>query len=305
MRSSSVAGSGEDELMGRNQDGQKFAFITGAASGIGHATAELFASQGWWVGAADVNIAGLETLRDVLGRDRCRLWHLDVRDKAAYDAVVAELAEETGGRLDLLYNNAGIGAAGFFEDIPLEESLRVIDINLVGVINGIYAALPLLKATPNSLCFTTSSSAATYGAPSLAVYTATKFAVKGLTEALAVELSRCGVRVADVLPGVIDTAIFEDSPVYVDGQKQPTGGMGNAATIASDEGPFRLIQPSEVADAVWRCYEGENRLHWYVPEDVEEIEKAKTASPESQRDARIAIQEANLRAAAQGAPSSD
>jgi NAD(P)-dependent dehydrogenase (short-subunit alcohol dehydrogenase family) len=281
MRTSSVAGSGEDELMGRNQDEQKFAFITGAASGIGRATAERFASEGWWVGAADVNGAGLETLRDALGKDRCRLWHLDVRDKVAYDAVVAELAEETGGRLDLLFNNAGIGAAGFFEDIPLD------------------------KATPGSLCFTTSSSAATYGAPSLAVYTATKFAVKGLTEALAVELSRCDVRVADVLPGVIDTAIFEDSPVYVDGQKQPTGGMGNAATIASDEGPFRLIQPSEVADAVWRCYEGENRLHWYVPEDVEEIEKAKTASPESQRDARIALQEANLRAAAQGAPTSD
>jgi NAD(P)-dependent dehydrogenase (short-subunit alcohol dehydrogenase family) len=268
---------------------QKIAFITGAASGIGRATAELFAEQGWWIGAADRDSAGLESLREALGKESCRPWHLDVTDKSAYDAVVAELSEETGGRLDLLFNNAGIGAAGFFEHIPIEESLKVIDVNLVGVINGIYAALPLLKSTPNSLCFSTSSSAATYGAPNLAVYAATKFAVKGLTEALAVELSRCDVRVADVLPGVIDTAIFGNSPVYVEGVKQSTEGMGSAATIAAAEGAFRLVPPSRVADAVWRCYEGDPRMHWYVPEEVEDVDKTKAASPEAMRDARIAI----------------
>ena len=161
------------------------------------------------------------------------------------------------------------------------------------MINGIYAALPLLKATPNSLCFTTSSSAATYGAPNLAVYTATKFAVKGLTEALAVELSRCDVRVADVLPGVIDTAIFGDSPVYVNGQKLANLGP---ATAAAKEGPFRLVPPSMVAEAVWRCYHGDPRMHWYVPDEVEAIDKSKAASAEAMRDERIAA----LRAAAGG-----
>jgi len=267
---------------------QKVAFITGAASGIGRATAELFAERGWWIGAADLNTEGLETLRDALGKDRCRPWHLDVTDKAAYDAVIAELSEETGGRLDLLHNNAGIGAAGYFEEIPIEQSLKIIDINLVGVINGIYAALPLLKATPNSLCFTTSSSAATYGAPSLAVYAATKFAVKGLTEALAVELSRCDVRVADVLPGLIDTPILTDSALYVKGEEQITEGRTIGAG-APTEGPFRLIQPSSVAEAVWRCSEGDPRMHWYVPEEIEDIDKAKADSPETMRDARIAM----------------
>jgi NADP-dependent 3-hydroxy acid dehydrogenase YdfG len=273
---------------------QKIAFITGAASGIGRATAELFAEQGWWIGAADRNAAGLETLRDSLGSERCRTWQLDVTDKAAYDTVIGELAEEAGGRLDLLFNNAGVGAAGFFEEIPLEETLKVIDINLVGVINGIYAALPLLKATPNSLCFSTSSSAATYGAPHLAVYTATKFAVKGLTEALAVELSRCNVRVADVLPGVIDTAIFGDSPVFVNGERQASMGPASASAAASGEGAFRLVSPRGVAEAVWRCYEGDTRLHWYVPEEVEDIEKAKVDSPEAMRDARIAMLKASM-----------
>jgi NAD(P)-dependent dehydrogenase (short-subunit alcohol dehydrogenase family) len=267
---------------------RKTAFITGAASGIGRATAELFAEQGWWIGAADRNAAGLETLRDAIGKDSCRPWRLDVTDKAAYDAVVADLAEETGGRLDLLFNNAGIGAAGFFEDIPIEESLKIIDVNLIGVINGIYAALPLLKATPNSLCFTTSSSAATYGAPSLAVYAATKFAVKGLTEALAVELSRCDVRVADVLPGLIDTAILSESPLYVDGRVQPTESRTIGANPPT-EGAFRLIPPRLVAEAVWRCYEGDARMHWYVPDEIEEIDKGKADSPEAMRDARIAL----------------
>ena len=125
----------------------KAAFITGAASGIGRATAELFAEQGFWIGAADRNVAGLEALRAELGRDQCRTWRLDVADKAAYDKVIDEVAEETGGRLDLLFNNAGIAVAGFFEDIPIEETRRVIEVNLGGVINGIYAALPLLKET--------------------------------------------------------------------------------------------------------------------------------------------------------------
>ena len=272
---------------------RKVAFITGAASGIGRATAELFAEHGWWIGAADRDTEGLEKLRDVIGKDNCRPWRLDVTDKPTYDAVIAELAEETGGRLDLLYNNAGIGAAGFFEEVPLEESLRIIDVNLIGVINGIYAALPLLKATPNSLCFTTSSSAATYGAPGLAVYAATKFAVKGLTEALAVELSRCDVRVADVLPGLIDTAILSDSPLYVKGRKQPTQGRTIGAN-APTKGPFRLIPPSMVAEAVWRCYEGDTRMHWYVPTEIEDIDKAKAGSPENMRDARIAMQKAGV-----------
>jgi len=111
-----------------------------------------------------------------------------------FNGVIAEFSEWSGHRLDLLYNNAGIGIAGYFEEIPLSRSVDIINVNLIGVIHGIYAALPLLKQTPNSLCFLTSSSAASYGTPLLAVYAATQFAVKGLTEALAVELSAmtCG-----------------------------------------------------------------------------------------------------------------
>lgn len=195
-------------------------------------------------GAADLNREGLSNLQTSLGEENCRTWELDVTDKAAYDAVIGEVAESTGGSLDLLFNNAGIGAGGFFDDIPIEESLKVINVNLVGVINGIYAALPLLKESPNSLCFSTSSSAATFGPARLAVYGATKFAVKGL----AVEFSRFDPRVADVLPGVIDTAIFTESPVFVGGERT-SGALATTATNAPAEGPSRLIPPSTVAEA--------------------------------------------------------
>lgn len=270
----------------------RVAFITGAGSGIGRATAELFAERGWLVGAADVDRDRLDALSTALGPQQCRTWQLDVTDKQAYDSVIDELSAVTDGRLDLLFNNAGIGAGGYFDDVPIDEALKVIDVNLVGVINGIYAALPLLKATPNSLCFSTSSSAATYGPPGLSVYGATKFAVKGLTEALAVEFSRFDVRAADVLPGVIDTAIFTEAPVFVDGERVSSSGLTTAASHAPTEGPWRLISPSEVAEAVWSCYQGDTRMHWYVPSEIEDIDKAKAASPEAMRDQRIAARAA-------------
>jgi len=273
---------------------RRAALITGAASGIGRATAELFAERGWWIGAADRNLDGLHALQSKLGYERCAVWQLDVTDIDAYRSVVAEVGRHTGGQLDLLYNNAGIAAGGFFDEVPIEEHLRVIDVNLIGVLNGIYSALPLLKATPNSLCFSTSSAAATYGSPGLASYAATKFAVKGMTEALAVEFSRFGVRVADVLPGVVDTAIFTESPVYVGGERISTADLPTAAETAPPDGPSRLVPPSMVADAVWACYDGDDRMHWYVPDEVEQIDKAKAVSPETIRDERIERQRSML-----------
>ena len=260
---------------------QKTLFVTGAASGMGRATAKLFADQGWFVGAYDVDEGGLKSLEDEIGRPSCLTRRLDVTDKADYDAAVAEFADATGGRLDMLYNNAGIGHSGWFEDVPYEATRRLIDINFVGVVNGIYAALPLLKQTPNSLCFTTSSSSATYGMPRIAIYAATKFAVKGLTEALSLEFERHDVRVADVLPGLIDTAILDSTPNHSgdgpDGIRPQEG--------APTEGPFRLMPAESVAECAWQAYHDESaRLHWYVPEEIGMIDKAKAAGAETVRD---------------------
>jgi len=243
-------------------------FITGAASGMGLATAHLFAERGWFVGAYDVNAAGLETLRDELGSENCLLGVFDVSDRAAYAKALDGFSAATGGRLDLLFNNAGIGTFGFFDEQPFEDIMAVVNVNLIGVLNGIHLAAGLLKVTPNSLCFTTSSSSATFGIAGIAAYSATKHAVKGLTEALSVEFSRFGVRVADTLPGLIDTALIPDE------MKQ------GAAT----EGMFRLIQPIEVARAVWASYHDDpERLHWFVPEEIGDLDKASALDPEGTR----------------------
>ena len=263
----------------------KAIFVTGAASGMGRSTARLFHREGWFVGAFDVNKEGLQSLEDELG-ENCHCGYLDVTDKSAFDQAMATFGEATGGRLDLMYNNAGIGVAGWFDETPFDKIMEVVNVNFVGVLNGIHTAIPLLKETPGSLCFTTSSSAATFGAPGLAVYAATKHAVKGLTEALSVELARFGVRAADVLPGLIDTPILRDTPRYENGAKVEVDGPTVGAN-APTEGMFRMVPPEAVADCVWEAYHA-NKLHWYVPEEIVEIDHAKAASPEALRDARIA-----------------
>lgn len=247
--------------------GRKSIFITGAASGIGRATARKFAGEGWYVGAFDVNADGLAALKAELGADNVFTRTLDVVDRTDYQAALDAFAAETGGTMDILFNNAGIGRGGPFDEMVWEDVLAVVNVNFIGVMNGIHLAMPLLKATKDSLCFTTSSSSATYGMANIAVYSATKHAVKGLTEALAIEFKRYGIRAADTLPGLIDTAILPDA------------AKANAPT----DGMFRLIQPSEVAEAVWRAY-ATDKIHWYVPEDIFELDKMATLAPEATRD---------------------
>ncbi|MGD0190745.1 MAG: SDR family oxidoreductase [Rhizomicrobium sp.] len=260
--------------------GRKSIFITGGASGMGRATAKLFVEKGWFVGAYDVNASGLATLEQEIGSDNCVTGVLDVTQKQAFDSSIAAFAQETDGKLDLLFSNAGIGESGWFEDIPYDAALRVVQVNLVGVITSIYAALPLLKNTPNSLCFITSSSSATYGMPRIAVYSATKHGVKGLTEALSVEFARHGVRVADVLPGLIDTDILRSTPNRSGDRAQPSDEEFYAS--APKTGMFRLMPASAVAESVWAAYRSD-RLHWYVPDDIAWIDRIKGFAPRFMR----------------------
>jgi NAD(P)-dependent dehydrogenase (short-subunit alcohol dehydrogenase family) len=248
-------------------NGRKSIFITGAASGMGRETARLFHQKGWFVGGFDVNIDGLKSLEVELGAANCVVRKLDVTDIADYRSALAEFAAATDGKMDILYNNAGIGRGGMFADQPFEDVMAVVNTNFVGVLIGIHEGVKYLKATPNSMCFTTSSSSATYGMPGIAVYSATKHAVKGLTEALAVEFKAIGVRAADVLPGLIDTPIL------------PPG----VAAAAPKEGMFRSIPPMEVAKVVWEAYNSD-KLHWYVPPEIYELDKAATLAPEQTRD---------------------
>lgn len=263
---------------------QKSIFITGAASGIGRATAMLFHDKGWFVGCYDVDTPALQALEKELGSG-CVTSYLDVRDKEGFDAAMGSFAEHTDGRLDIMFNNAGMAVGGNLDNLPFERIMDMVNVNLVGVLIGITAAIPLLKETENSLCFSTSSSAATFGSPGMATYAATKHAVKGLTEALSVELARYGSRAADVLPGIIDTPLWQ-SDMYTQGEgvsRVPDFPKINAGKTDAS----RTIEPAQVAQCVWDAYHGD-KLHWYVPPELAEREKAKVESPEAMRDELIA-----------------
>ena len=264
----------------------KSVFITGAGSGVGREGAKLFHGKGWRVGAVDRNEDGLATLQDELGDDRVWTRAVDVTDKAALDAALADFcAGNPGGGLDMMWNNAGIGESGWFEDVPYEAAMRVVEVNFKGVLTGAYAALPYLKKAPGSLMFSTSSSSGTYGMPRLAVYSSTKHAVKGLTEALSVEWQRHGVRVADVLPGLIDTPILTATTNHSNGGA-PAMSAEELRATAPKKGMFRLMPAASVAEAAWQAYHNPKRLHWYVPRSIRAIDLFKGLSPEFVR-ARI------------------
>lgn len=179
-------------------------FITGAAAGIGAATARLFAAQGWFVGLFDIDETGVQRLQQELGANCSYAAKLDVCNPQEWQQALADFVQHAG-HLDVLLNNAGILASGPLEDIPLARQHLLIDVNVKGVLNGCYLALPYLKQRKNSRVINICSASALYGQHSLVVYSATKFAVRGLTEGLDLEWASHGIRVMDILPLYVQT----------------------------------------------------------------------------------------------------
>jgi NADP-dependent 3-hydroxy acid dehydrogenase YdfG len=190
---------------------QKTVFITGAAAGIGRATALNFARKGFTVGGFDIDEVGLKSLADEIDRlgATAIVGHLDVTDSDEMAQRIGEFANATGGRLDVLINNAGILRAGRFEEMDIGGHLKEIDINAKGVVNGLYAAFPYLRSTPNSVVVNLASASAIYGQAELANYSATKFFIRGITEALDIEWSRYGIRVIAMWPLFVQTAMTQ------------------------------------------------------------------------------------------------
>lgn len=224
-------------------------FITGAAAGIGRATAELFAARGWFVGLYDLDEAGVRALAAQLPAGAAVAGRLDVTDYAAFEAALAQFWQAAGQRLDLLFNNAGVGQSGDFESQPMARHRATIAVNFEGVVNGCHAAFPYLKRTPGARVISMSSASAIYGAPGLAAYAATKFAVKGLTEALDIEWRRHGITVRDILPLFVDTAMVRNF---------------EAQLKAKDALGMHLV-PADIARVVWRAAHWRlwPRVHWY------------------------------------------
>lgn len=189
---------------------QKSIFVTGAGSGIGRATAQLFAQRGWFVGLADINREGLEETAASLPEGQRISVMLDVRERAEWARAMDTFGQVTNRQLHVLFNNAGVGNGGLLEDMKDDDIDLVLDVNLRGVINGVRAALPLLRETHGARIVNTASVAGIVGAPKVSIYSATKFGVRGLTESLDAEFARYGIRVTSLTPWFVDTAILDN-----------------------------------------------------------------------------------------------
>jgi 3alpha(or 20beta)-hydroxysteroid dehydrogenase len=181
----------------------KVAIITGAAGGIGAASARRFVVEGAVVLLTDADGAGAERLADELGETASSRSH-DVASEADWSAV-AESALDAHGRIDILLNNAGVFLAAPLLQTTLEDFQRVIQVNTVGVFLGMRAVAPAMSEQRAGSIINVSSVAGLVGSPYLTAYAGSKWAVRGMTKVLAKELAPSGVRVNSLHPGQIDT----------------------------------------------------------------------------------------------------
>jgi 3alpha(or 20beta)-hydroxysteroid dehydrogenase len=213
----------------------KVALISGAARGQGEAQARRFVSEGAKVVLGDVlDDDGNQVAKDI--GDDAAYVHLDVTSATAWQAAVATTLDRFG-RLDVLVNNAGILKLGLIESTPLSEYMAVINVNQVGCFLGMQAAIPALRAAGGGSIVNTSSTSGLIGMTGMAAYTASKFAIRGMTKVAAMELGHAGIRVNSVHPGGIDTAMIR-LPEF--------GAIDQDRAYRSQPIP-RVGQPDEVA----------------------------------------------------------
>lgn len=182
----------------------RVAVVSGAGRGIGHATATRLLRDGWRVGAFDIDVDGLGDLAEVAAAHGTTVvtGRLDVREPEQWHDALAQVCDD---RLDLLVNNAGLLSSGPFVETGLDRHRAIVEVNVLGTINGAHAAFPLLRRAVRPVVVNLGSASAMYGQPDLATYSATKFAIRGLTEALELEWAEHGIAVIDLWPLFVAT----------------------------------------------------------------------------------------------------
>lgn len=242
--------------------------ITGASSGIGKITAQLFQSKGWNVIATMRSPEKEEELNTL---DNVLVTRLDVTDQTSIDAAVAAGMERFGA-INVLVNNAGYGAFGPLEGFPMEGIQRQFDTNVIGLLATTKAVLPHMRAAKSGTIVNISSIGGKMTFPLGTLYHGTKFAVEGISESLHFELEAFGVRVKIVEPGMINTDFGGRSiDFHNDESTEEYQGTVKALFSTLQEAGANGSEPSVVADVIWNAVtDGTSTLRYTAGDDAAE-----------------------------------
>lgn len=223
--------------------------VTGAASGIGQATALAFAREGAQLWLSDLNEQGLAETADSIRQSggSAQTLTCDVADADAVQAMAAKVHEEIEA-LDILVNNAGIGSAGRFLDVSLDTWHKVMDVNLMGVVHGCQAFLPaMVERGQGGHVVNTASAASFLASPEMPVYAASKFAVLGLSESLRADMANHDIGVSAICPGIINTSIVRNTIM------EGAMGQGDVQSKVVQFYEKRNYSADHVADAILKA----------------------------------------------------
>jgi NAD(P)-dependent dehydrogenase (short-subunit alcohol dehydrogenase family) len=229
---------------------RRVALVTGASAGIGRAIAARLLAGGYVTYAAARRVDAMEGL----GRDGARLLPLDVTDEVSRTAAMERIAGEAG-RLDALVNNAGYGAYGALEDVPLAEGRRQFDVNVFGLARMIQLALPIMRRQGGGRIVNVSSIGGEIHEPMGSWYHATKFAVEGLSDCLRMELAPFGIDVIVIQPGAVRTewsAIARRALLATSGATAYADQAVLAAALLEGADQGNGSPPEAVAHVVWK-----------------------------------------------------
>lgn len=244
-------------------------FITGAASGFGRAFAEHFARASWTVGLSDLDEVGLKLTSELvnsLGAES-RSYRFDVSNYDQFGGAVESFAAEFGG-IDIAVNNAGIGCAGHLHEVTIDDFRKVINVNLMGVVNGCHLFVPIMRKQKSGHILNVASAAAFVSAPRMSAYNSAKAAVLSLSETLKSELMDDNVLVSVLMPTYVRTNIGRDT-IGTDEGKYHAELLVNESSLSADQ-----------AVEITLCHMGRGELYIVFPAEAKFLWRFKRLMPE-------------------------
>jgi NAD(P)-dependent dehydrogenase (short-subunit alcohol dehydrogenase family) len=259
---------------------QKVALVTGSSSGIGYETSLALARDGFLTFATMRNLNKAEDINSATTKENLpiRIKQLDVTDDVSVKNAVEAISSETGGRIDVLVNNAGYGLNGAFEDLAMDEIKAQYETNVFGLIRTTQALLPIMRKQKSGIIVNISSGAGRFGFPGGSAYVSTKFAVEGLSESLSYEVEPFGIRVVIVEPGVIRTNFGNGLVIAKKSQdpNSPYSYIMQKMSSGFEELMKNSSSPDLVAKVVLDAAKNENpNLRYLAGNDVEQWLRSK------------------------------